>query len=75
MILPSKHISESKSLIGIGAVLLRMTEQPQTVATLWEAARDDYAIGNFERFVLALDMLFISGAIAIDESLIFRTKP
>ena len=74
MILPSKHISQDQALIGIGAILLKEIDQPQTVTSLWEAVREEDAIGTFERFVLALDMLHIIGAINLENGLIVRIK-
>jgi len=72
MILPSKHISQDQSLIGVGAVLLRRTERPQTVTSLWESVREHTSVGTFERFVLALDMLHIIGVIALENGLVAR---
>ncbi len=74
MILPSKHISQDQALIGIGAILLKEIDQPQTVTSLWETVREEDAIGTFERFVLALDMLHIIGAINLENGLIVRMK-
>lgn len=74
MILPSKHISEHHALIGVGAILLSNIDHPQTVTALWETVRDNHAVGNFERFVLALDMLYISGAIVLIDGLLARTS-
>ena len=74
MILPSKHISQDQALIGVGAILLKEIDQPQTVTSLWETVREEDAIGTFERFVLALDMLHIIGAINLENGLIVRMK-
>ena len=74
MILPSKHISQDQALIGVGAILLKEIDQPQTVTSLWETVREEDAIGTFERFVLALDMLHIVGAISLENGLIVRMK-
>lgn len=72
MILPSKHISEEQALIGVGAVLLRQLERPQTVTSLWEKVRDDRSVGTYERFVLALDLLHITGVVNLDQGMIQR---
>jgi len=72
MILPSKHISEEQTLLGIGAVLLRSLEQPQTVTSLWDKVRDDQSVGTYERFVLALDLLHIIGVINLSHGMIQR---
>ncbi len=72
MILPSKHISQDQALVGVGAILLKSLGQPQTVTSLWEAVRKKNAIGTFERFVLALDMLHITGVITLENGLLAR---
>ena len=74
MILPSKHISQDQALIGVGAVLLRHIEKPQTVTSLWESVCEHSSIGTFERFVLALDMLHITGAIAMESGMLARVQ-
>jgi hypothetical protein len=75
MILPTKHISEDQALIGIGALLLKEIKQPQTVTGLWERVRSYQMVGTFERFVLALNMLYILGAITLTNGMIERTYP
>lgn len=72
MILPSKHISEEQALIGVGAVVLRQLARPQTVTSLWDKVRDDRAVGTYERFVLALDLLHITGIISLTQGMIRR---
>ena len=70
MILPSKHLPQDQSLLGVGAVLLLELRQPQTVTSLWERVRSVDQVGTFERFVLALDLLHITGVILWDRGLI-----
>lgn len=72
MILPSKHISEEQALLGVGAVVLRHLDRPQTVTSLWEKVRTHEAVGNFERFVLALTMLHITGVINQSNGMLVR---
>ena len=72
MILPSKHISQNQTLIGVGAVLLKEIGKPQTVTSLWESVCEHSSIGTFERFVLALDMLHIIGVIELEKGFIVR---
>lgn len=74
MILPSKHISERQSLVGIGSLLLGTIDKPHTVTSLWERVRDEAAVGTFERFVLALDMLYVVGAVSLKNGLIVRVR-
>lgn len=74
MILPSKHISEQQALLGVGAVLLKELERPQTATSLWEKVRVHRAVGTFERFILALDLLHITGVVAISDGMIGRAS-
>ncbi|QHV97301.1 ABC-three component system middle component 6 [Spirosoma endbachense] len=72
MILPTKHIRISESLLGLGAFLLRdITATPQTVDDL--IARMDkinrQLKGTFhgiDNLVLTLDFLYLIGSIDID---------
>lgn len=75
MILPSKHISSEQALLGVGAVLLRDLDRPQTVTSLWDKVRHYPAVGTYERFVLALDLLYIIGMINIARGLIQKATP
>jgi hypothetical protein len=72
MILPSKHISQDQALIGVGALLLKEIGKSQSVTSLWESVRVHASIGTFERFVLALDMLHITGIIVLENGLIVK---
>jgi hypothetical protein len=64
VILPTKHLSPAQSLIGVSALLLmHLVDAPMTVNQLWEVTRREAAVGTFDRFVLALDVLFLVGAL------------
>lgn len=63
MILPTKRISPSESLLGIGSILLRELTRPMTVNDLWEMTRENDAVETFHRFCLALDLLYAMGLI------------
>lgn len=39
MILPSKHLSQNRALIGIGAEVLSQIDEPLAVSELWERVR------------------------------------
>lgn len=58
MIHPTKHIPAEQTLLGAGAVIFSELSRPRTVTALWESVREDKAVGTFERFVLALTMLY-----------------
>lgn len=72
MILPSKHISEDQALIGVGAVLLRHLDRQQTITSLWDKVRAESSVGTYERYVLALDLLYITGIIDLSKGMIRR---
>ena len=69
MILPTKRITTSRSLIYIGAELLILMKSPKSINQLWRtySNRSDYKTGartiTFEWFNLALDLLFAMGLI------------
>lgn len=73
MILPTKHIPPNEALIGVGATLIRHLREPMTVSGLWEKVRGEPNIGNFERFVLAADLLFLIGAVTYRDGLLVRS--
>lgn len=79
MILPSKHLGQDRALIGVGADILAVLDEPRSVSSLWEglregrAARGDAAPLSFDWFVLALCFLnAISAVDLIDGGLIAR---
>ncbi|HYO59962.1 ABC-three component system middle component 6 [Archangium sp.] len=74
MILPTKHISTRRSLLGVGAAVLKRLREPQTVSRLWEHVRDEPEVRNFERFVLALDLLYALGAVEFKDGLLRRAS-
>lgn len=75
MIMPTKHIPAEQSLLGAGAVVFAELSQPRTVTTLWEAVRDSKAVGTFERFVLAVTMLYALRVVRFEAGVIIRSSP
>lgn len=72
MILPTKHIAQNEALIGVGATILSRLTGPRTVSSLWEDLRAEPNVGTFERFVLASNLLFVLGAIDIQDGFVVR---
>ena len=74
MILPTKHISERRSLIGQGALILELlSKREHTVSSLWEALcqlteKDGKAA--FDWFVLALDLLYALRTVELDRGVL-----
>jgi hypothetical protein len=83
MILPSKHISLAESLLGLGGVLLEiLMKQPSSLDSLWQEyskinnKKELYpAYHSFDNVVLAIDLLFMIGAVNINsEGEIYRNE-
>ena len=74
MILPSKHIPENQTLLGVGAVILAHLKRPETVTSLWDKVRNDRSVGTYERFVLALDLLHIIGIVDLSQGMIQKEQ-
>ena len=79
MILPSKHMSQDRALLTLGARLLQHLHLPKTVSALWEelprrGEGDSHSTSalNYDEFVLGLDLLFLLDAIEMEEGLIAR---
>lgn len=72
MILPTKQIPPSKSLLGIGGLLLSRLRRSATVSSLWHSVRDEKSIGSFERFLLVLTMLHAIGLVEWEDGLLVR---
>lgn len=75
MILPTKHIPQNEALLGVGATVLGCLQAPMTVSGLWERLRTEPNVGTFERFVLASNLLYMIGAIDMENGLIVRAAP
>jgi len=72
MILPTKHISQNEALLGVGATVLSHLSEAMTVSGLWERIRNEPNVGTYERFILASNLLYIIGAIDIQNGLVTR---
>ena len=78
MILPSKHLPQDRALLTLGAVILRNLTHPVTVSALWEqmsrsaGGQEAPPPLRYDGFVLALDLLFLLGALELREGLLVR---
>ena len=72
MILPTKHISTQRSLLGLGALILQNLDSPTTVSHIWGRCRVSPIAGTYGRFLLGLDLLFALGAIEIRDGLLCK---
>jgi len=69
MILPNKYIKNGESLMGVSSLLLHLIKGEASVDKLWLEYRTyctnekiQYKV-SFDNFLLAIDLLFIIGAI------------
>lgn len=80
MILPTKHLSEDRALLWVGADILRLLIEPKTVSRLWDefkryrADRGLTSCISYDWFVLAMDFLFVIGAIEYEQGRIRRAS-
>ena len=73
MILPNKHLLSQDSLIGIGGLIMcRVKNSGTTVTGLWEQVRQKREIGTYERFILALDTLFLLGFLDFQSGILIK---
>ncbi|MDX1950145.1 MAG: ABC-three component system middle component 6 [Rickettsiales bacterium] len=72
MILPNKYLREHETLIGVGSLLLKHLTVEKTLSSLWDEVKSASNIGNFERFVLGLDLLFLLGLVETKSDKIAR---
>jgi hypothetical protein len=74
MLLPSKHVRLSESILGIGALVLEALDEPKTLDTLKDTLDTQVekeqlpSQPSLEMIVLALDFLFAVGAVTIHDS-------
>jgi len=72
MILPTKHIPPEKSLLAHGACILARLRVPTTTSALWQEMRRDGLIQSFDRYVLALDLLYIMALVQYEDGMLRR---
>lgn len=74
MILPTKHLRAESSLIGIGSMLLPHLTRAKTISTLWDAVKENPYVGSYERFLLALNFLYMIDLIESKNGLLKRVR-
>ena len=69
MILPGKHLSADRAILGVGAEILAQLDRPREVSELWEkvrvarAGRQATSPVSFDWFALALTFLYVIRAV------------
>jgi hypothetical protein len=71
MILPTKYVPASDSILGAAAYLLPLRGSNPTVSELWNSYRAVRPEASFDSFTEALTLLFMIGAVTIDSG-VFR---
>ncbi len=80
MLLPTKHLREDRTLLAVGADVLRLLPEPRTVSRLWDdfqarrTDNPDLAPVTYDWFVLALDMLHALGLVDFNRGRLVRTS-
>lgn len=80
MILPTKRLGPDKALITVGAEILRLLAEPKTVSRTWEEIRLSRKGRNeedrltYDWFVLALDLLYLLGALTLERGRLVRNQ-
>ena len=81
MILPTKHLRPDRALIGVGAEVLGTLRRPLTMSKLWDEIRSRRSadttspVIDYRWFVLALDLLYMLGAVKLERGLISMARP
>jgi len=78
MLMPSKHINFSQSLLGFGSYLIGKLKNPMSIDDLWKEYKSDlenqlyYSIHSFDHLILTLIFLYGVGAIEEENGIIIR---
>jgi hypothetical protein len=73
MLIPNKHLDLSESILGLSGFILKFIDQSALIDDIWfkfKAAqkKGEYPVyRSFDHIILALDFLYLIGAITIDE--------
>jgi len=79
VILPTKHLPSDRALLTVGARILALLNEPRTISVLWDRMRlkrdlrDNRPPMSYDWFILALDLLFVMGAIDFRDGLVRRS--
>lgn len=76
LILPGKHLTHDRALLGVGAEVLTLLSEERTISELWERLKDRKTLVDstisFDWFVLSLSFLYATRAIKFDGLFISR---
>ena len=69
MILPTKHLSPERSIISVSSEVFELIGRRSTVSSIWNSLQEKHKASlrfgdvPFDWFILALDFLYLIGAI------------
>lgn len=72
MILPTKHISQERSLLVAGAEVIQILSEPKTVSRIWEELKQkrlrdtNISCTTYDWFILTLDLLYLLNIIELE---------
>jgi len=78
MLMPSKHINFSQSLLGLGSYLLSKLDKPMTIDELWKNYQLDFekeyyvAKHSFDNLILTSIFLYGISAIKLENGLLIK---
>lgn len=78
MIMPSKHINFSQSLLGLGSYLLTKLDKPKSIDDIWEEYQFDYENGiymskhSFDNIIMTFIFLYGVNAIKQEKGIISK---
>lgn len=73
MLLPDKYVAVERSVLGQAAIILKHREPDRTVSELWSTLVADDSSWTFDRFTMALSLLFGFGVIALQNGILVWT--
>jgi hypothetical protein len=71
MILPTKRLGIDRALLAVGGEIIRLLDEPKTVSRIWEElkrsrkAQSKRHSLSYDWFILALDLLYVIGAVQL----------
>lgn len=80
MILPTKRLSENRSMLALGAEVLRLLDEPKTVSRLlddlkrFRVDRGETQIITYNWFILVLDLLYTLKTIELERGRIRKVE-
>ena len=78
MILPGKHLTHDRALLGVGGEILALLDERRTISELWDRLRLKRNLVaaplSFDWFVLSLTFLYATTAVEFDGVFLSRVE-